>query len=176
MNRQIKYFSVFFSLFLLMAGKPGSILSQEINYKAYALFLYNFMKYVEWPSNNNDFVVGVMGNSPIQKELAALAETKTIKGKKIIVKIINQPEEVSLCQMVYVPSGKSSMLKQVSEKAKGKSVLLIGEREGLAKKGAAISFFVDDDDTLKFDINKAVLESHNLKIARVLLQLGVLVG
>lgn len=169
-----KYFFLFF--FLFIAGKPESIFSQEINYKAYTLFLYNFMKYIEWPDNSGDLVVGIVGKSPIQKELAILAETKNIKGRKIVVKIISQPEEILSCQMVYVPSEKSSMLKQLSEKAKGKPILLIGEREGLAQKGAALSFFIDENDTLRFDINKSVLESHNLKIAKVLLQVGTLVG
>jgi hypothetical protein len=78
--------------------------------------------------------------------------------------------------MIYVPSAKTSMLKLIMDKTKGKPILIVGEREGLARKGAGISFVVDDDDVLKFDINKSVLDSQSLKIANLLMQLGILVG
>ena len=156
--------------------KNEKVFSQESDYKAYTLFLYNFMKYVEWPVPTGDFVVGVVGNSPIEKELKTLSEAKKIKGRKIVVKIINSAEDAATCMMVYLPSSKSSLLKQINEIVKGKSVLVVAEREGLAKKGAGISFVVDDDDALKFDINKSTLDSQSLKIANVLIQLGIVVG
>ena len=34
------------------------------------------MKYVEWPDTNGDFIIGVIGNSPIKKELEILAKNK----------------------------------------------------------------------------------------------------
>ena len=81
-----------------------------------------------------------------------------------------------LCNMVYIPSSKSSELRPLTEKVKGKSILIVAEREGMAKKGAGISFVIDDDDALKFDINKSVLDAHSLKIANILVKLGFLVG
>ena len=160
----------------LFSGTGTNCRAQDADYKAYTLFLYNFMKYVEWPEHTGDFIIGVVGNSPIEKELITLSENKKAKGKKIVVKVINTAEEAETCSMIYLPSGKSSMLKQIMEKVKGKPILVVAEREGLAQKGAGISFAVDDDDALKFDINKSSLESHSLKIANILMQLGILVG
>ncbi|MBC7865885.1 MAG: YfiR family protein, partial [Bacteroidia bacterium] len=67
------------------------IKAQDVDYKAYTLFVYNFMKYVEWPPANSsgDFIVGVLGESQILKELQGLAATKKIKGRNIIIKKIN---------------------------------------------------------------------------------------
>ena len=134
------------------------------------------MKYVEWPNANGDFVIGVIGESPIQKELEELSKNKKAKGRKIVVLNITKPNDVFLCNMIYLPSSKSAQLKSISEKLKGKPVLIVAEREGLAKKGAAISFVIDDDDALKFDINKSVIDSQSLKIASLLVKLGTLVG
>ena len=170
-------YTVLCSLFLMLfIGKVERAFSQDVDYKAYTLFLYNFMKYVEWPDPSGDFVIGVVGNSPIEKELLKLAENKKAKGRKIVVKVINTTEEAILCNMIYIPSSKSALLKPILEKTKSKPVLIVAEREGLAKKGAAISFVIDDDDALKFDINKSSLNSQSLKIANILLQLGILVG
>ncbi|MBI3501466.1 MAG: YfiR family protein [Bacteroidetes bacterium] len=163
--------------FVFIGGKSEKVFSQDKDYKAYTLFLYNFIKYVEWPPDEkNEFIIGVAGDSPIQKELQVLSENKKAKGKKIIVKIISSAEEAASCNLIYIPSQKSSMLKLIAEKTKGKPVLIVAEREGLAKKGAAISFVVEEDDALKFDINKSALDSQSLKVANVLMQLGSVVG
>jgi hypothetical protein len=165
--------SVFLMVFI---GKTEKAFSQDVDYKAYTLFLYNFMKYIEWPNTDGDFIIGVVGESPVKKELEELSKIKKAKGKQIVVINIITPNDARLCNMVYIPSSESAELKPILEKIKGKAVLVVAEREGLAKKGAAISFVVDDDDALKFDINKSVLDSQSLKIAHLLLQLGILVG
>ena len=135
------------------------------------------MKYVEWPeaSTKGDFVLGIFGDSPIYKELQVIAGSKKIKGHSIIVKYILKPEEASGCQMVYITSPKSSVVKTLKEQMKDKPVLLVGEREGLAQKGAALSFVTLDDDALKFDINKKEIEQHQLKISSSLISLGIVV-
>jgi hypothetical protein len=176
MNRLVKYLLVSGFFLMIFMGKTERALAQDDDYKAYTLFLYNFMKYIEWPDPEGDFVIGVVGESPIKKELTTLSETKKAKGRKIVVKVISTPDDALGCSMVYIPSAKSSMLKLIYEKTKSKPILIVGEREGLAKKGAAISFVVDDDDALKFDLNKSFMESHSLKVANLLMQLAILVG
>lgn len=176
MTRLIKYCIAIVAFLMIFVGKIENSFSQEKDYKAYTLFLYNFMKYVEWPDATGDFVIGVVGEYPITKELQTLSETKKAKGRKIVIKIISSPEDALVCSMIFIPSSKSSQLKPIAEKIKGKPVLIVAEREGLAKKGAAISFAITDDDALRFDFNKSVLESQSLKIANLLVQLGELVG
>jgi hypothetical protein len=158
-----------------MAGFLGK--AQETDYKAYTLFIYNFMKYVEWPEANSkgDFVLCVIGDSPINKELQNLASTKKLKGRNIILKKCNSVEEANGSHLIFLPSSKSAMVKTLKEQTGGKPVLIVGEREGLAKKGASLSFVTLEDDELKFDINKKEIEQHQLKISSSLISLGILI-
>lgn len=172
MRRGKKYFLL---MLVFALGGWGKLAAQEVDYKAYSLFVYNFMKYIEWPDGNGEFVVGVLGDSPIIKELQNLAKTKKPRGRTLVVKKITTADEALNCHLVYVSDGKSSLLKQLTEKVKGKPVLIVGEREGLARKGAALSFMTDEDDTLKFEINKAALEKNGLKIPAVLSNLGIII-
>lgn len=176
MSRFFKYGVFCASLLMILLGRTERAQGQDVDYKAYTLFLYNFMKYVEWPDNEGDFVIGVVGESPVKKELQELAKTKKAKGRQIVVISIATPTDALLCNMVYIPTSKSSELKALLEKVKDKSILIVAEREGMAKRGAGISFVIDDDDALKFDINKSVIDSHSLKIASMLIKLGFLVG
>jgi hypothetical protein len=173
MKRLRTYLLTSAAIFVLGGIYAPRAAAQEVDYKAYSLFVYNFMKYIEWPDIQGDFVVGVMGDSPVLKELETLAKTKKAKGHTIVIKKISTPEEAAGCQMVYVCDSKSSQVKILNEKLKGKSVLVVAEREGLAKKGAALSFITLDDDVLKFEINKNVIEQNKLKIPTVLSNLGL---
>lgn len=169
---------VFLILLVMTGGMRNQCVAQDIDYKAYTLFVYNFMKYVEWPEaqSKGDFTVGVYGDSPITKELQGLAAGKKLKGRTIVIKVISKPEDAAACQLLYIPGSKSSALKSLKEQLKDKPVLLVGEREGLAKKGTGLSFCTLEDDALKFDINKKEIEQHQLKISSSLIQLGIVVN
>src|SRR3954470_9508528 len=96
---------------VLLCGSVNKIKAQETDYKAYTLFIYNFMKYVEWPEaqSKGDFVLAVLGDSPISKELQTLAATKKLKGRNIVVKKVDTPEQAEGCQLLFIPSSKSSL-------------------------------------------------------------------
>jgi hypothetical protein len=175
MKRVVKHIIICILSFVVFIGNNNKAHSQDVDYKAYSVFLYNFMKYIEWPSNDGDFIIGVVGESRVKKELEELAKNKKIKGRKIVLISVVIPTDALLCNLVYLPTASSSSLKAIAEKIKNKSILIVAEREGLAKKGADISFLIDEDDALRFYFNKSVLDSHNLKIANILVGLGILV-
>jgi len=162
----------------VLLGFGSASKAQDVDYKAYTLFVYNFMKYIEWPEaqSKGDFVVGVYGDSPIQKELQVLAASKKLKGRNIVIKTLTKPEDALGCQLMYVPAKQSSVVKTLKEQMKDKPILIVGEREGLARKGAALSFVTLEDDALKFDINKKEIEQHQLKISSQLINLGIVVN
>lgn len=165
-------------MLILRGLYSGNANAQETDYKAYTLFIYNFMKYVEWPEaqSKGDFVLAVLGDSPINKELQTLAASKKLKGRNIVIKKCNTPEETAGSHLVFVSSAKSNTVKALKELTKDKPILIVGEREGLAKKGAGLSFVTLEDDELKFDINKKEIEQHQLKIASSLLSLGIVIN
>lgn len=167
-----------FAALFLRGVYSGNCSAQDTDYKAYTLFVYNFMKYIEWPEaqNKGDFILAVLGDSPITKELETLAATKKIKGRNIVIRKCKTPEDTYGCHLLFVPSSKSAVVKTLKEQTKDKPVLIVGEREGLAKKGASLSFVTLEDDELKFDINKKEIEQHQLKIASSLISLGIVIN
>lgn len=164
------------SLFLFCSN--AGLKAQETNYKAYSLYVYNFMKYVEWPENKSqgDFVIVMLGHSGIEKELNLLATQKKLKGRNIVVRIANTVDEIKDCQLVYIAESKSNLLKEVNLKLKGNGILIVGEKDGAANKGACLSFATLDNDELSFDINKKSLDLQHLKISGTLIKLGSVVS
>jgi len=171
----LKYLMVFWIPILLTSQSDA----QEINYKSQSLYIYKFISYIEWPEDNSvdEFTIGIYGNSPIYYELEIMASIKKASnGMPIIVKNINSIEEVIELDILYIASSKSREMKVINEKIKDKPTLTVAERDGMAKKGAIISFIILENDILKFEINKTLLERNQLKISPELLELGFIVG
>lgn len=146
------------------------------NEKFKALFLYNFTKYIEWPADKQggDFVIGVLGNSPIIKELDIIASKKKIGLQPIKVKVFNSINDIGSCHVLFIPSGKSSSLAQVNKKIAEKGILVITDKPGLGKKGSGINYVLNGGHQ-DFEINKNTIEQQNLKVNSSLFALGTVI-
>jgi hypothetical protein len=140
------------------------------NAKIKASFIYNFTKYIEWPDKykEGNFVVGVLGTTSFYNDLVTLLNTKTVGNQRFEIKNFASVDAISgICHILFIPTESSSMLPEVLKKIKGKSTLVVTEKPGLAKKGAAINFVVENNKQ-KFEMNKANIEKYNLKVSTTL--------
>ncbi len=158
-------------------GFMGCLNSKAQNEKFKALFMYNFTKYIEWPAvqRQGDFIIGVLGNSPLTKELEIIAERQKIGLQNIVVKTFASVDEIQSCHILYLPSSKSANISQVVAKLSGKNTLIISDKAGLALQGAGINY-VMDGDKLKYEINKSNIENKGLAVSNTLLSLGIVVS
>lgn len=150
--------------------------SEAQNEKFHSIFIYNFSKYVKWPEaqNGKTFVIGVLGNSAIQKSLLEMAKTKKVNGMPIEIKQFNSASDAGDCHILYVSDEESGKIDKVFAGTQGKSVLIITAKPGLAQKGAAINF-VEVDGKIKFELNQKSAEDRGLKVSGALAGLAILV-
>ena len=146
--------------------------AQDEKFKA--LFMYNFTKYIEWPQNkqSGDFVIGVVGDSPIIEELNAIAQRKTVGSQTIKVKQISASDEVTKMHIVYVPEGKSDNAESLAGKVKGKGVVLITDKPGFAQSISGINY-IKQDGKPKFEVSNKHLAEEGVKVSAQLLSLGI---
>jgi len=165
------FFLVFMSLSAMrITAQPAQ---QEANLKA--AFIFNFTKYIEWNTNVQDiFVIGVLGKSPIVEPLNEIARTNTIKNKTIVVRVLNRPEEVASCNILFIPRGCPFPLQPILDHA-GTGVLTISEQPGMARHGTAFNFIIRNNQ-LKFEANLKAISSAGLKAGSQLLKLAIIVG
>jgi hypothetical protein len=155
----------------------GNLTVHAQNEKFKALFLYNFIKNIEWPqtSNKEALVIGVLGNSPISKELEAITASQRISGQPMKVKVCSGIEEMSDCHLVYVSPNKAGVISQLNAKTGGNHILIISDSKGGIQQGSGINFIMDGDK-LKFEICKHNIEQKGLKVSTNLLNLGIIVN
>lgn len=164
-------------VFMLVLLHPVKLQAQQpSDYAVQANIIYRFTKYIDWPENKKtgDFVIGIVGDSPLTDELKSFIANKTVGNRKIVVKTFPSSAEAYPCHILFISEDESSSLKKIAARTSGSSLLLVSESEGLAQKGSCINFVIVADH-LKLEINKNNIEDRNLNIASELLQLGKLV-
>ena len=149
---------------------------QTTDYKVHANIIYRFTKYIEWPEHrqSGDFVIGIVGDSPLYEELGALTANKSVNEQRIVIRKFAANGSSYNCQILFISEEESRNLKRIAALTADQPVLLITEENGLAKKGSCINFIIVDD-RLKLEINKNNVLSRNLNIASELLKLATII-
>ena len=160
---------------------PAQTQMRDTNAKIKAVFLYNFTKYIEWPEGKREgnFVIGVLGQSPVFSELANSAHKNTEKPSAVRyldIKSCNDVNSIAECHMLYIPNGSSEMLKMAVDKSEGHNTLIVTDKAGLAKLGGADINFVVSNNKVKFELNKSNVQKHELKVSNLLTNLAILVN
>ena len=144
-------------------------------YRFHSVFMYNFTKYIQWPATaqTGDFVIGVMGNSPIISELEKMTANRLVGQQKIVVKKFNKIAEIVNCQMLFIPGADDLDFEAALAKLHGKSILVLTDKDGLGRKGSGINFVLVDGKW-KFELNRDAMQNAGLKISQELTRLAIL--
>lgn len=161
----------------MVALHPHEACAQQArDYGVHANIIYHFTKYIDWPyaKKTGPFVITVLGESAVYEQLEKSIEGKMVNGQKISVTRISTINSAINCHILFISDEESDDIKNISAKTSNRSILLVTESPGLAKRGGCINFAVVSEK-LKLEINKSVIEARGLNIASELLQLGKIV-
>ena len=174
--RQGKMLLQLFLTILLTCSFTFQPQDETEEYDIKAAFIYKFTNYIEWDSHlqGNEFVIGVIGTSPVSSHLTEIAQTKTIKDRKIIIHQFSKPEDIGPCQILFISRKTQAPLNEILEKVADKGTLTISEKVGYAKKGTDINF-IEVDDKLKFEVNTRGISAAGLKASSQLLKLAIII-
>lgn len=145
-------------------------------YAIHANIIYRFTKYINWPQDRKDgeFIIGIVGDTPLYDELKSFTSSKTVFGQPILVKKFSGSAPAYNCHILFVSDEESSNIKRIAACTAGTPTLLVSETEGVIHKGSCINFIVVDDH-LKLEISRTNIEKRKLDIATELLSLGIIV-
>jgi len=141
-------------------------------YEIKAAYLYNFIKYVDWPSGDT-ISIGVLGNDPFGTALAPL-NGKIVKGRRLLIKHLDSAREAQQCQIIFVSSSEKQRLQEIFESLRSARVLTVGETQGFADGGGIINF-IEENNKVRFEINAEAARRTGLNISSELLKLARLV-
>lgn len=163
-------------VFALFLFAKSAAFAQD-NSKIQATFIYNFTRLVSWPASyqSNDFVIGVLGSSPLLAELRDLAATKKAGSQTIVVKQFSSVETIEQCHILIVPSSQSRRLQDASAHVKSNSfnTLVVSDNTSGIKNGSVINFVVVDNRQ-RFELSENKAKEFGLTLGSEILRLAIL--
>ena len=149
--------------------------AQVVHEYAKADSLFNFVKFVEWPSqtfadDSSPLIVGLVGDDSSSGVIDQTINGKTANGRRLVVKRFSNFKALTFCHIVFVRSSERDRIRQTLE-ATGPGTLTVGETEGFANWGGIINLTIVGGK-LRLEINQTSAERAGLKISAKLLSLA----
>lgn len=161
---------------LIAAGTLADAQSEPTEYQVKAAYLYNFGKFVTWPSTTEastaeSFGVCVLGDDPFGPALDEVVTNAMVANKKIIAKRMKDPAEASGCQIVFVASSESSRLDKVLRVLSKHDVLTVSDIPHFVDRRGMIQF-VMDKGRVRFEVNLTATDDAGLVISSEMLKVA----
>jgi hypothetical protein len=139
-----------------------------------AMFVYNFLKFVEWPADSHrtgdPFVVLIIGEGPTADATEQFLDSKTIGEQKVVVRRTRWDESLAGARAAFVVEPDAKRLHRIFGAAALAGVLTIGEGEGFATRGGVIGLLVEDRK-VRFDVDTTAAQVAGLRVSSKLLAL-----
>ena len=147
--------------------------AQEITaeYRVKAAYLYNFVKFVEWPGLQSSALrICVAGLNPFGPVLDELVRGEVVAGRRLESNVILEP--MPGCHVLFIPQGANTPA--YLRAARGHPILTVGEEPGFISSGGMARFYIDGGN-VRFEINPTAGEQAGLRISSRLLRLARIV-
>lgn len=144
-------------------------------YQVKAVFLFNFAKFVEWPTDvfsdaNTPLVIGVLGRDPFGSNLDDTVRGERVNNRPLIVQRYRSTGEIKNCHVLFISSSESDRMDQIVANLKYRKILIVTDVDG--GKGGVIIRFVKEGNKIRFKIDAQAAKAANLSISSKLLRLG----
>ncbi|MBN2138971.1 MAG: YfiR family protein [Sedimentisphaerales bacterium] len=162
-------------------------------YQIKAAFLYNFLKFVDWPEDekadaNNPIILAILGKDPFEKAFDPVKD-KLVKGRKVVVKRLSSIAELKKlgetakaridkqidapkkCNLLFVCRSEKDALKDILKAVAHQPVLTVSDIDGFIETGGIINF-VTDEQKVRFEVSTAAAKNAKLKVRSQLLRLA----
>jgi hypothetical protein len=180
-SRGLRRVSLVMVCWFLCNASPNAVLLGEdsAEYPLKVAFLYNFAKFVEWPSDSfrspaAPFAICVVGRDPFSPDIENELRARPVGGHPVEFLSLKQADGLNSCHIVFIPVTQKSQAAGIVRGLKGSTVLTVGEFEGFAVKGGMINFTIEGGN-VRFEINRLAADRAGLKISSKLLSLAKVV-
>jgi len=161
---------------LLGIAWGGALVAGTSEYAVKAAYLYNFVKFTEWPNTGpaGSLTVCLYGKDPFGGFLEEATRGKQAHGLPVLIRRLPGGDEpLDGCQVLFF--GNTARIEAALSRLQGHSILTVGESDGFSERGGMIGLVVDHG-SVRFDINLAAIAAARLQVSSRLIEIGRVVG
>jgi len=169
-------FALVLTIRLIAAGRQEG---PPDEYQVKAAFLYNFAKFVEWPSEafenpSKSLTICVLGEDPFGRAIDDVISGKKIEQRALTVHRISDARQAKGCRILFVSSSEHRSVLSALAGINESGVLTVGESGSASSEGMIINFILEGGK-IRFAINTAAAEREKLRFSSRLLSLAIMV-
>lgn len=156
-------------LLVLSSTAPGESQDVSLEYRVKAVYLFNFIKFVDWPdsSGSGPLTICIAEHNPFGRVLADTIRGEAVGDRPLASKLIAAPD--SACHVLFLPQGTAAAT--YLRAARPLPMLTVGEMSGFIRQGGIVNFFLEQE-RVRFEIDQKAAERAGLRISSHLLRLA----
>jgi hypothetical protein len=158
----------------LWLSSTGAETRQASEYEVKAAFLYNFARFVKWPTaafrEDGSFRLCILGPDPFGPVLEETVEGETSHGRPVEVARVGRVDDATACQILFV-SRQKHVDSHTFDRLRTEPVLIVGETQGLTDAGAMINFRMEGAN-VRFEVNVDAAREAGLEVSSKLLKVA----
>jgi hypothetical protein len=148
-------------------------------YQVKATYLYNFGRFVQWPSNataakGDSFSICILGQDPFGPTLDSMLAGETLDSKPLAVKRISTPRDAGECRILFISSTEENHLKEILVALDESGILTVSDMPAFSRRGGMIQFVLEGGK-VRFEINLTKAETAKLTLSSELLKVATTV-
>lgn len=145
-------------------------------YRVKAAFIFNFSKFVEWPTEQNSrppesLQFCVYGDDGFLPVLEQTLQGKKVQGKDLKVRRVGRTADMEGCLVVFMADDNSRQLADLLSELRDQPVLTVGDHPRFLDMGGMIRFLIVDNK-VRFEISQQTAEEAGLTMSSKLLQIA----
>jgi hypothetical protein len=138
-----------------------------------AAFLYNFGKFVKWPSSSvqSTFAICILGRDPFGAQLDSIVAGESVDAKPISVRRVTNVQEAATCRILFISSSEQNRLHALLPALSKAPVLTVSDIPQFIEHGGMIQFVLEQG-RVRFEVNLGSAENSGLSMSSELLKVA----
>jgi hypothetical protein len=158
------------------AAAPVTGGTEEYDIKA--VFLFNFTRFVEWPSQvdaqTKPLVIGVLGDDPFAGRLEEAIRGETSGKRAVAARRLSAIDEIGNCDALFICRSEKPHVEKILRELKDRPVLTVSDIPDFAELGGMVEL-VTEKSKVRLHINVDACKAASLAVSSKLLRPAVIV-
>ena len=150
---------------------------EDKEYLVKAAFIYNFIKFVEWPagkaiSKQPNIDICVVGDSKLIKANEVFKAASTPKLSLTLTEEKNWRNAPSHCHILFISRSEDEKMGSILAGLRDQPVLTVSDIDDFAEQGGMIGF-VPSDNKIKIEVNTKSVTAAGMRVDAQLLEIAL---
>lgn len=149
--------------------------AQPSEYIIKGVIIEKITRFISWPESvlskkdtSQNFILGVIGNSPFENILEEIYKNQTIKNKHVEIRYLTALTQIDRCHLLFISNISTSNLKKILNLVQDQPILTVSDNEIYSGKGVMVNLKTEQSK-VRFEIDEQAIKNSKFTVSYLLL-------